>query len=377
MTDPVRTIKWVQNGFTLTYFNNKPFFIHGALPDEIIHFEIIKENKHHGFGIVKKIIQKNPLRKKIDCPIFPLCGGCSYRHIDYKEEIALKIELLKEFSEIKPYLETGQFDYYFSPEYKYRNQVKIHYLNQKYGFFRLYSNIIVPFSEEGCYNLPEKLNEYIKKQNNPSNKLKEKKIFYINNNIIENQTFNIKLMPEVEWEISTDCFLQTNRFLLREWLDWIKNKVLLLTQKSKVNVLELFCGTGIISSYFLNYLNSIEGYESNSISLKFAKLNYKKYHIKNQFIYKDLYSNGVNIKNNQYDIIIINPPRKGIGKKLIQSLENCNIPMIYSSCNPATFNRDIQILKKTGYKIKHFAIFDFFPRTYHVEIVATLVKNKC
>jgi hypothetical protein len=32
----VKTLKWVQNGFTLAYYNNKPLFVHGALPESVM-----------------------------------------------------------------------------------------------------------------------------------------------------------------------------------------------------------------------------------------------------------------------------------------------------------------------------------------------------
>lgn len=372
MTYSVKTIKWVQNGFTLAYFNNKPLFIHGALPEETIEFEILKENQQHSFGIVKNIIDINPIRKESDCPIFPECGGCSYRHIDYKKEIKLKIDLLKEFKELKPFIEYSNFEYFFSPETSYRNQVRIHSNKKEIGFYKLYSNQIIPFPEVGCKNLPIDLNYYI--LNNKKIFInKENKLFYINNKVLFNQNLILKINKKIEWELSTDCFLQTNRFLLREWLDWIKNNVFILTQKSKIKVIELFCGTGIISANFIPNLNYIEGFESNNNSLIFAKKNYKKYQIKNKFVYKDLYKEYIKLSND-FDIIIINPPRNGIGKKLLEIFKEISLPILYSSCNPATFNRDIYFLKQYGYRINNLAIFDFFPRTFHLEIVATLVK---
>ena len=367
----VKTLKWVQNGFTLAYYNNKPLFVHGALPEEVVDVEIVKENSQHAFGIAQNIHQPNPIRKTIDCSIFPLCGGCNFRHLDYQEEIKIKVELLKEFKELKYYLENHPFDYFFSPEYAYRNQVRIHYDKNKVGFYKLYSNQIIPLPKEGCKNLSKELNQAI--LNNSKNLQKDRKIFYVDGKIKESQEFVVKLNSSVEWELSTECFLQTNRFLLREWLSFIRENVLNIVQKNRINILELFCGTGIISASLMDHLSYIEGYESNKVALKYAKKNYNKYYKKNKFIFKDLYTNQL-VLENRFDIVIINPPRKGMGKNLLNAFKNIEMPILYSSCNPATFHRDIQRLKEYDYKIHHIAIFDFFPRTFHLEIVASLIK---
>lgn len=370
-----KTIKWVQNGFTILYVNQKPYFIHGALPDEEIEFKILKENNQHGFGVVKEILQKNPQRIESDCKIFTICGGCSFRHIEYHKEIEIKINLLKEFNELKSLIENQNYDYYFSPENQYRNQVRFHVDKEKKGFYQLFSNEIISIPDEGCRNLPDELNQYIKNYHNKNKQFKDIKLFFLHNNVIENQNFKIKINKNTEWELSPNCFLQTNRFLLREWLDWIKKEVLSIIQNKihSLKILELFCGTGIISSSMIETIEFIKGYESNPEAIHLAKKNYNRYKIKNEFIFRDLYKHGIE-KNDDYNIIIINPPRKGMGKILLNQFRNINIPIIYSSCNPATFNRDAHILKQYGYKIKHFAIFDFFPRTFHLEIVASFIK---
>ncbi len=367
----VKTQKWVQNGFTIAYYNNKPLFIQGALPEEIVEVEIVKENNQHAFGIAQNVIQPNPTRKTIDCSIFPLCGGCNFRHLDYQEEVRIKIELLKEFRELKYYLENQTFDYYFSPVYAYRNQVRIHYDKNTAGFYKLYSNQIIPLSKEGCKNLPRELNQII--LTNIKAPQKDRKLFYIHGSVKENKEFKINLNSSVEWELSTECFLQSNRYLLREWLSYIRENILNTIQKNRINILELFCGTGVISASLMDHLSYIEGYESNQTALKYAKKNYNKYYKKNKFIFKDLYTNQL-VLENRFDIVIINPPRKGMGKNLLNAFKNIDMPILYSSCNPATFHRDIQKLKEYGYKINQLAIFDFFPRTFHLEIVASLRK---
>ncbi len=370
-------VKWVQNGYVISYYRNKPFFLLGAIPGEWVEFQILKENKNHGFGVVKNIIEKNPIRIKSDCQIFGECGGCFYRHIEYSEEIKIKLNLLCELSEIKDLILRGRYDLYVSPYVSYRNQVKVHFFKNQIGFYKMFSNTLIHLPDEGCRNLSIEFNKAIQNlylNNKFKSITKEEKFYFIKNQLYYGeQTFIFDIPKNKTWQLSAKCFLQTNRFLIYEWLDWISRKIQNFTQKKKIKILELFSGTMLISSSFLEKIEYIEGYELNTDSIQYAKINLEKYKIKHQLIKKDLYKDKIFFKDH-FDFIIINPPRKGFGNLLLQNLKDKNSPILYSSCNPITFNRDVIFLKKYGYKIFDFAIFDFFPRTYHLEIVALLAK---
>lgn len=368
-----KSIKWVQQGYVLSYYQNKPFFILGALPGEWIEFQIVKENKHHGFGVVTNVIEKNSVRIESDCPIFTKCGGCSFRHLEYSEEIKLKLDLLCEFSEIRDLIHSNNYELFLSPYVSYRNQIKLHFHKNQIGFYKIFSNTIVPLPEEGCRNLSLEFTQAI--QNVFSNQLvntSEEKFYFINNQLYyKDQTFVFKIKKQQVWELSTKCFLQTNRFLIYEWLDWISKRIQNFTKSKRLKILELFSGVMMISSYFLDKIDYLEGYESNLNSIQFAKKNLERFRIKSQILKKDLYKDKIVIQDD-FDCIIINPPRKGIGNLLLHTLKDKKSPILYSSCNPTTLNRDVMFLKKYGYKIFDFAIFDFFPRTHHLELVVLL-----
>ena len=70
--------------------------------------------------------------------------------------------------------------------------------------------------------------------------------------------------------------------------------------------------------------------------------------------------------------VILDPPRAGCDKKLIEKLiEVRPKTIIYLSCNPATQARDIKILLDK-YKIKSVQTFNFFPHTPHIENLVVL-----
>ena len=73
-------------------------------------------------------------------------------------------------------------------------------------------------------------------------------------------------------------------------------------------------------------------------------------------------------------LVLVNPPRRGIGKALCDYLsEMAPQYIIYSSCNAQTMAKDITHLP--GYRIEKVQLFDMFPHTAHYEVLTLLVKR--
>lgn len=65
-------------------------FVAGALRGEVCRVLILKVLKSAAFAKVVELLAPSAHRVAPDCPYFPRCGGCTYRHADYAEELALK-----------------------------------------------------------------------------------------------------------------------------------------------------------------------------------------------------------------------------------------------------------------------------------------------
>ncbi|EKK3981936.1 23S rRNA (uracil(747)-C(5))-methyltransferase RlmC [Cronobacter sakazakii] len=74
------------------------------------------------------------------------------------------------------------------------------------------------------------------------------------------------------------------------------------------------------------------------------------------------------------DLVLVNPPRRGIGKALCEYLSHMAPRyIIYSSCNAQTMAKDIRELP--GYRIARVQLFDMFPHTAHYEVLTLLVRE--
>ena len=80
-------------------------------------------------------------------------------------------------------------------------------------------------------------------------------------------------------------------------------------------------------------------------------------------------------KFKKIDTIIIDPPRVGVSKKVINNLLNKKCKrIVYVSCNPKTLYKDIKLLEKS-YKVISLTPFNMFPKTKHIETVCLLEKE--
>ncbi len=73
-------------------------------------------------------------------------------------------------------------------------------------------------------------------------------------------------------------------------------------------------------------------------------------------------------------LVLVNPPRRGIGQALCDYLSRMAPPyIVYSSCNAQTMAKDLHAL--AGYRIERVQLFDMFPHTAHYEVLTLLVRN--
>ncbi len=80
------------------------------------------------------------------------------------------------------------------------------------------------------------------------------------------------------------------------------------------------------------------------------------------------------ILKKRVDVLIFDPPRKGLDGRIVDSLLQNPAPLVvYISCNPSTLIRDLKLLL-SRYRLNDLRIYDFFPHTPHIETCTFLKK---
>ena len=141
-------------------------------------------------------------------------------------------------------------------------------------------------------------------------------------------------------------------------------------------ILDLYCGIGTIGIFASKKAKKVYGIEIIENAIKDAKENTQINNIQNAEFYCGEVENvlpKIIFQNNiKPEVVFVDPPRKGLDTKTINTILNLQPPkIIYISCNPATFARDVAILNEK-YEIKEVTPVDMFPFTSHVECVTLL-----
>ena len=250
-----------------------------------------------------------------------------------------------------------------------------------FRFSKKFNEILVIFNSVG--------NKVIKKENLPIFNDEKIKIgyfinFYKNNkleiiyskHIIGIKHLNFQL-NDSKYLVGPNCFFQINENQILKIYEKIKE---ILNLKSKEVLFDIFSGISSIGIYLSNYVNKIKSVEINEESVKYGKISSESNNLRNiEFVKQDATKFFKNLDKNKFlknkNILILDPPRGGINKKMFNSIKDISFEkIIYLSCNPRTLVRDLKMFEQFGYQIRFVEGYDMFPQTYHIETVALLSK---
>ncbi len=143
-------------------------------------------------------------------------------------------------------------------------------------------------------------------------------------------------------------------------------------------VLDLYCGVGTITLAMAGAAGKVIGVEVIPQAVEDAKDNAKRNCIENaEFFCGDAGQAALELeaKGIQADVVVVDPPRKGLNADTIEALHRFSPRrIVYVSCDPATLARDVALLKERGYTLKNAQAADLFPRCSHVESIVCLSK---
>ncbi len=383
-------------GRGISHINNKIVFISNALEDEIVDATTTYSNKKFDEAKVNEIIEGSRMRIKPICPYFDICGGCNLLHMNYDDQLKFKYNKVKDiiFKYLKENIKVN--DVIYSNQFNYRNKASFE-VKEKLCYKMRKSNDLVDINY--CYLLDNNINDIVHVLNNLNLKninnitirtgeedimviisgnptqeiidaLKEKaRSIYVNDKLVYGRSNIVSKIGNYEFFVSDKSFFQVNKYNVKNLYDKVLEYAELTGNE---NILDLYCGTGTIGIYLSKYAKSVIGIEVNEQAIFDANVNKNKNNIENISFICDTTSNINNIVNNDFDVIIVDPPRSGLDKNTINFLINSKAKrVVYVSCDIMTLVRDLNILKQ-DYDIREITPVDMFPNTYHVECVCVL-----
>ncbi len=396
-------------------------FVRGALPGETVLARTVEKKKDYSVALTQEVLEPSPHRVEPFCGHFGECGGCHLQHIAYAEQVSMKNAIIKDSMrrisgiEVEPDAPLTGNDLL----YRHRAQFKVQAPEGLIGFYREGTRDVVPVSR--CPLLAAPINGALEKIRSlmPPSGAREIHITCGGMNIpadtgmtegeasglaayLKGSEFDAAVAIEYgkagfetvffdggsesesghsgrgflifdllgfKYTVSPLSFFQSNWALNQKAAGAVAEMFSQFLASGK-DLLDIYAGGGNFSIPLSAAARNITAIEENASSVKDGLRNLEMNGIENmKFIkapFEKFQSKGA------FEAAIVDPPRPGLSREAAKRLLAIRPErLLYISCNPATLARDVKKLLEK-YKVASVRLVDFFPHTYHMEVLCLL-----
>ncbi len=409
-------------GYGVARIDGKVAFVPYTMTGDEGWIEITEEKKTYSAGRLIQLLKPSPGRVSPRCSYFGTCGGCQWQHIDYSIQVELKKEILGEtLKRLGGMEEIPSISVVPSPKpYDYRVRVQLKVKGKTMGYYREGSHRIVdvehcPISHPLVNQIIQRLREDLA----PLSSIEEVEInvspeggrgvllFHPRSRDPRTERFIKDLLHgqptlkgiavtqkdglhltgdptlsftlplshgrekrELKLRISAGSFSQINP----EQNQRLVQTVLQLSEvKQEDRVFDLYAGAGNLTLSLATGAGEVFGIEENRVAFQDGQFNAERNGVKNcRFIHGRIEDVLSDWKRESPDLIVLDPPRTGCKTILDLVVRLKPKKIVYVSCEPTTFARDLRLFSDRGYSLQKLSLIDMFPQTYHMEVVGRL-----
>ena len=365
-------------------------FVRHAIPGERVEIEITSTSANFIRADVVEVISASSDRVQAPCEYSNRdgCGGCDFQHISITRQRALKSEVLKEqFERIAKMDISADVEEVGEPLHWRTRVTATTDHNGALGFYSSRSHRVIPV-KECLIAIPEIGIAAMSAQKlSPDVRIE---IAYSSEGermVAEapksgDGKFRQNTGPAILHERVGDQLLQVSQ---RSFWQGHKRAPEVLTDVVKdfaqlqegEKVLDLYGGVGLFTAACLKDVGatgSIHLVEGSKDATADAKNNFaaqSNIEISTGDVAKII------TRINPADVVILDPPREGAGKEVVQEITRLSPrSIVYVACDPAALARDTAYLREYGYQLEKIRAFDLFPMTHHIESVALFTPSK-
>lgn len=397
--------------------------IEGGIPTETVRVAIQGQGNHWR-GRIVTVLDRAPERTTPACPVVDICGGCEWQHLNQSGQLKHKAAILRRLLSARR-LPTRIDDIVPMPDpWRYRVRAQIA-LGTHAGFRELRSKRIVrltacPVVHPLIDRLLEQINRLLKLGDLPNFGGKlilhaqvvgpegDRRLQLLLDGPVAIQAAGVPveeiagmlcrlrgvdsvadrdlqgvvrpligdLFAPVDiagraYFLPAGSFFQSNLQLLPELLSRVRR---LAALSGSEEVVDLYAGIGLFGLALSDQAGHVTAIEIDPLAIEAAQRTARAWGRANVELIAAPAEDAV-AGLDRVDRVIVDPPRTGLDSRVIETLiAREPAAIIYVSCNPATFARDAAAFVRAGYAIDHLSLFDFYPQTVHMEVVAKLAK---
>ncbi len=412
--------KPIYGGAFLARDDGKAVFVPLALPGEQLRVRLVEEKRGFATAEIEELITCAPERVAPGCRHFGLCGGCQYQHADYETQLLIKHSVLRETLERGGVKAPAEIGVLAGQPWGYRNRIRLAFDPRgNPGYRERRSHALVPISEcpiaapilvKAALAAAEIAPRFA-----PGLRPAEmgffcdadesallSTVFVAAPARIQFDEFARALaerIPELtgaelviegrpdqpprtvaqwgktsldyhaagaEYRVDHGAFFQVNRWLVDSLVERVT-----AGYTGRV-AWDLFAGVGLFARRLASNFERVTAVESAPAAMNALTAN-----LKGTAGTAVPASTLDFLRHNQAgerpDLIIVDPPRTGLGAEITSALAAlAPHRLVYVSCDPATLARDLRALGADGFGIESVTLADLFPQTFHLETVVRL-----
>ena len=421
--------KPLYGGACLARHEGQAVFVPFTLPGETVDARIIENKGSYSTAELDSVLEPSPTRTDAPCPYFGTCGGCHYQHATYAAQVEMKIDILHETLERARIREIPAITALTGEPLGYRNRIRLHVQREPfalcYKLRRSHANLPVatcPIAAPSLQNAiailtreapavgfaewatevelftnrddsallaafwtkhpdgeaPRLLKELWPRLQQHLPALVGAGIFSVEQRRQPSRLLAHNGEPSLHYKIagrsyrvSIGSFFQVNRSLLDPLVESVT------ANESGASAWDLYSGVGLFSLPLAEKFSQVTAVESSASSVRDLRENLRGTH--HRIVAADtavFLSRAVQQRTPAPDLIVLDPPRAGLGREVTTALGQIRAPRLtYVSCDPSTLSRDLAALLQAGYTIRSIRLVDLFPQTYHLESVVHLTRD--
>lgn len=356
-----------------------------GIPGEEALVEVWRRKNDYPSGRVVEVIKPSPHRVSPPCPYFGRCGGCQLQHIKYEFQLELKRRVVEEqlrrigkmtSPPVSPALPSPE-------EWQYRNHARFTVDSQGRLAFVRWDNFRF-ITIEKCLIMHPWINSTLSHLQGKCRGAKQISLRYgvrtgqwLIQPSLESYGVPLKTgQPHYEEEtsgkrfrISSASFFQVNTLQGERLVETLKQR---LDPQGEGLLIDAYAGVGTFAVLLAPDYARVLAIEESASAIRDAATNTAG--LSNVEFVEGKTEDVLPQLSVQPDAVILDPPRAGCHKSVLDSLLKLKPPrIVYVSCDPATLARDLHYLCQGGYRLVEVLPIDMFPQTYHIECLATLV----